>query len=536
MSHSSGGEAFSRIAGNELLRIASKSLSAKRFNDALKSCQDAIKLLPNDATAWGLLGTAFQALKRQKEASEAFTRALEIAPERPDIMASASITLLELRKFADALGLLERALSLSQTESSIFHNRAVIFERMGRFEDAAASYRMAISLRADDPDTWYGLGNALYSARDLDASVDAYSEAIRLRPKFAEAFNNRGRAQRSVGRIARALEDYAQAIELSPQNPDAHWNRAIGNLLEGRMVDAWEDFEWRWKTVNFPNKGDRFTQPLWQGEEIEGKSILLHAEQGLGDTIQFCRYAEMVAGRGATVYLEVPAQLHRLCSALKGVTGVIKQGDILPSFDFHCPLMSLPFAFKTTQETIPHRQSPYIVVGDVGKNSWREKFSRKNPRKIIGLVWAGNPQHPNDGQRSVGLDRMFPIIAGLPDSQFVSFQVGERAGDLKKYQWAGRIIDLGSDLIDFHDTASALSAIDVLISVDTSVLHLAGAIGIQTLALIPRSPDWRWMARGGSTAWYPGTKLYRQGKNGDWADSILKIRLELGEKSNKTRE
>jgi hypothetical protein len=378
-----------------------------------------------------------------------------------------------------------------------------------------SSYEHAITLRSEYAEAYGNRGITLQELNRLDEALDSYNRALALRPDYAEAHYNQGLTLQLLKQFDGALSSYQRAIDIKADYTQAHWNLSLLYLLMGNFDRGWKGYEWRWESTN---QKRIFPQPLWLGEEaLAGKTILLHSEQGLGDTLQFCRYARPVADLGATVILEVPTPLVGLLGKLDGVSQVIAKGAPVPTFDIHCPMMSLPLAFKTELKTIP---SPGRYVGaDPEKVAqWNNMLGERiQPR--IGLAWSGSPTHLHDNSRSIPLS---DIVGHLPGGfQYISLQKDIRDTDRKTLELNPQILHFGEQLEDFTDTAALCELMDIVISVDTSVAHLAGAIGRELWVLLPYVPDWRWLLDRDDSPWYPSAKLFRQSKSGDW-NSLMK--------------
>jgi hypothetical protein len=320
-----------------------------------------------------------------------------------------------------------------------------------------------------------------------------------------------------------ALTSYRKSIALKPDYALAHWSLAVNRLRFGDFKTGWAEGEWRWKCPGLPIIERKFGCPLWLGAEpIRGKTILLHSDQGLGDALQFCRYVPLVAAMGAHVILEVQSELRELVSGLDGVSTVVPRGEALPDFDLHCPLASLPLAFDTSVDTIPST-TPYVSVGDYAQ-AWKNRLtSVRSPR--VGLVWSGNPDHNNDRNRSIALETLLPLLDA--DVGFVSLQKDARQADRAILDQRKEILDLGPELKSFVDTAAVVSHLDLVISVDTSVAHLAGALGRPVWILLPYVPDWRWLLHRTDSPWYPTARLFRQSETRDWRTVIQQVCTEL---------
>jgi tetratricopeptide (TPR) repeat protein len=342
-----------------------------------------------------------------------------------------------------------------------------------------------------------------------------------LRPDDAGTLVNRGVTLHDLKRFDEALASYDRAIALRPDDADAHFFRSLSSLVTGDLERGWIEYEWRRKTSAARITSREFSQPLWLGEDdIAGKTVLLHSEQGFGDTIQFCRYARLVAARGAQVVLEVEAPLQELLTGLAGTARVIAKGSPLPDFDFQCPLPSLPLAFKTKLETIPWSPS-YLRAPERALLNWDIRLGTKR-RPRIGLAWAGNPKHLRDRERSIGLCHLVPLLD--LDATFVSLQKEVRAADAEVLEKNANIVHFGEALQDFSDTAALISHLDLVISVDTSIAHLAGALGKPVWVLLTHVPDWRWLLDRDDSPWYPAVRLFRQSDTSEWDSVIASVR------------
>ena len=327
----------------------------------------------------------------------------------------------------------------------------------------------------------------------------------------------------ALNRHADALSSYGRVLTLQPDNADVHFNAALSLLTLGDYRRGFAEYEWRWKRAGYPPRTD-LRKPLWLGETpLAGKTILLHAEQGLGDTVMFARYAPLLARAGATVVMEVQPELKGLLTGLDGVAAVVGRGEPLPPFDLHCPLTSLPFACKTELAGVP-AEIPYLRADPARIEKWRPRLAGPLPR--VALAWSGRASHVNDRNRSLSLSQLSPLLEA-EDVRFVSIQRELRPADAERLSREPRIIDLGAELADFTDTAAVLSLCELVICVDTSVAHVAGALGRPTFVLLPFQPDWRWTLDRATSPWYPATRLFRQPAPGDWASVIARVREEL---------
>ena len=366
--------------------------------------------------------------------------------------------------------------------------------------------------------------NALRALGRNAEAIASYDRALSVMPQHSGALRNRGLALAALNRHQEAVASFAQAIVLKPDDADAHFDTAMSLLTLGDYPRGFAEYEWRWKRAGM-NAKPRFRQPLWLGETPLGsKTILLHAEQGLGDTIQFVRYATLLARGGARVLLEVQPELKDLLSQIEGAAGVFTRGETLPNFDVQCPLMSLPLALKTTPQTIP-AEGPYLRADAARLATWKPELDKLAAPRVA-IAWSGRATHINDRNRSLTLAALEPLLA-LSNVRFVSIQRDPRPADAERLAADPRILHLGDRLEDFSDTAAVLALTDLLIAVDTSVLHLAGALGRPAWGMIPFQPDWRWGLAGNATSWYPGMELFRQPEPGDWTNVINQMTEKL---------
>jgi hypothetical protein len=356
--------------------------------------------------------------------------------------------------------------------------------------------------------------------------VASYDQALAINAGYSEAYCNRGIALHELGRLDAALGSYDRAIELKPDFAEAHFNRSITLLTWGDFDNGWRDYEWRWKNEKSPNMAEkrRFGQPLWLGSEsIDGKTILLHCEQGLGDTLQFCRYAQCVADLGAEVILEVQQPLANLLEQLGGVSRVVVKGSELPPVDYHCPLMSLPLAFQTGLETIP-RSSGYLHSGTAKRAEWRARLGEKSQPRV-GLMWSGSAANRKDRDRTVVLK---DLLGHLPRGfEYFSLQKDVHAADLRTLRAHPDIRNFSDHQQDFDDAAALCDCMDLVISVDTSVAHLSGALGRRTWVLLAHGADWRWLRDRDTSPWYDSVKLFRQAAIGEWRSVFERMAADL---------
>ncbi|MFT4069322.1 tetratricopeptide repeat protein [Paraburkholderia sp.] len=513
------------------------ALQTGRLQEGVDLLRKALAVNAKQAAVHSNLAYALNALQRHDEALASADRALALQPTFADALNNRGNALAALNRPLDALASFDRALALMPEFAVSWNNRACVLRDLGRYAEALDSCDRALALQPNYPDAWSNRGNALGDLNRPHEAERSYRRALELAPAFVDAWNNLGLAQVDLNQREHALSSYGRALALDPAAAETHWNQALCLLQMGRFETGWREYEWRWARSRIKASRREFAQPLWLGDfPLDGKTILLHAEQGLGDTLQFCRYAALVAKRGAKVVLEVPAALLRLLSTLEGVDQLIEAGQPLPPFDCHCPLMSLPLAFRTDEASIPSTV-PYLFADEAAVNEWRERLdadidanvdtrNRQLSRQLkVGLVWAGeNRAHVAelrkiDARRSMAFERFAPLL-DVPNVRFFSVQKGIAARQLMESTQRERVVDHTDLLRDFADTAALVANLDLVISVDTSTAHLAGALDKPVWILNRFDTCWRWMLERTDTPWYPRARLFRQPALGDW-DSVI---------------
>jgi Flp pilus assembly protein TadD len=413
-----------------------------------------------------------------------------------------------------------RAIAIDNKDAEYHFALGIALQTQGKLDEAIGEFRRVLELDAAHRLALFRLGNTLQLVGKLDEAIAAYQEILEIDPESPDAEFNTGNVRRLQGRLGEAREHYLKALQFDPGNFDARWNLGLLDLLEGNYPAGWLNYEARHQRTT-PNLR-RFTQPQWKGEPLNGERILLHAEQGLGDTIQFLRYVPMVNAAGGRVVLDVPAEVRRLAAAMEDVAAVIATGEAIPEFDWQCPLLSLPLAFGTTLDTIPN-DVPYLVVPNepqeaAAKRAWTEHGLR------VGLVWAATTRQFEDSDRSIPLS-LFESVLSSPNTNFFSLQLGSPARELDGQRIP--ITDLRDAIHDFADTAALISHLDLVITVDTSVAHVAGALGKPTWVLLPFSSDWRWLVNRDDSPWYPTARLFRQPSPRDWRSVLEQVHAEL---------
>ncbi|MDP3170329.1 MAG: tetratricopeptide repeat protein [Polaromonas sp.] len=499
-------------------------LALMRPKDAIESYNRAIALKPDYAEAYSNRGAALVALKQFSTAIESYGQAIACKPDYAQAYYNRGNAFRELKQPQAALESYDKAIAFRADYAQAHNNRGSALRELGRFEAALESYDQAITFKPDYAEAHNNRGNALSDMRRFDEALESYDQAIAFKPDYAEAYNNRASALRDLQQPQAAMPCYDKAIALQPGYAKAHLNRSMCLLQMGDFEHGWESYEWRWEDEALQKTRRQFTQPLWLGKQpLGGKTILLHAEQGFGDTLQFCRYARLVNDLGARVVLEVQAPLAGLLDGLDGVAQVLRRGEPLPAFDCHCPLLSLPLAFETRLDMLPGGQG-YLRPPPDKLAQWAARLGEKSEPRV-GLVWSGSVTHKNDRNRSVRLSEWVTFLP--PGLQYVSLQKEIRTGDKQTLALNPHIMQLDEEIRDFADTAALCELMDVVVSVDTSVAHLAGALGKPVWIALPLNPDWRWLLDRSDSPWYPGVTLYRQDTAGVWDGVFCRIAAAL---------
>lgn len=526
-----------------------------RLEDAVTSFGRALAVAPGNAEVLFGRGMTFLELGRLELALASLNEALASAPDFTDALYNSAVVLERLGRHEDALARCDRVLALDPQHAKAHANRGNVLHGLGRIAEAAASYEKALELEPDSVEVLCNHTNTLRRLDRREAALQASERALAIDPGFLAAWFARGRVLQGLHRYEDALASFDQvlattpenqfaqfhrgnmlmtlrrhdeaaaafgrAIEIDPDYVNAHCNLAFLCLSIGDFGPGWKEYEWRWKDPQMFGDLPNFAQPRWTGTEpLAGKVILLGAEQGLGDTLQFCRYVPLVKALGATVVLEAQPELRSVLATLGGVDEFVdrKRGAVLPPFDVYCTLLSLPLAIGTELSTIPC-DVPYLHADPERVARWREKLGTPT-RPRIGLVWSGNPKHLNDRNRSISLASLLPLMSDA--FEWISLQKVVREEDQESLA-SSPLRHFGDELGDFADTAALLETVDCVLSVDTSVAHLAGALGRPLWVMLPHTPDFRWLLDREDNPWYPQARLFRQSQPGDWADVFERI-------------
>jgi tetratricopeptide (TPR) repeat protein len=491
-----------------------------KLDQAAACYERALRVQPNYVEAYNSLGNVYREQEMPEEARACFERALMLRPDYVESSNNLGILLRAQGKLEEARSCLERALTRKPAYAEAWNSLAHTLQDLNRPGEAAACFRRLLTLRPENAEACNALGALLLAEGNLADAQHWLNKALALNPDSIEASNNLGVVLVEQGELHEAERRFDFALALQPGHPEAQWNLAQIELLMGDYGNGWRDHEARFRRRG--NATRNLPQPRWRGEPLNGARILLHAEQGLGDTLQFLRYVPLVQAAGGRVILDIPPRLRRLAEQMPGIEELAMSGDPLPGCDWQCPLMSLPLAFATTVESIP-AAGPYLSVPETalwtaGALPWPARGLR------VGVAWAGSPSHPNNRFRSLALAALEPLFR-VRGAHFFSLQMGPAAAELGSVR--GGLTDLSAQIEDMADTAAQMAHLDLVITVDTSVAHLAGALAKPTWVLLPHAPDWRWMLGREDSPWYPTVRLFRQPRMYDWHSVVERVCAEL---------
>jgi tetratricopeptide (TPR) repeat protein len=472
----------------EGLSLAGACVQSGDLARADQLCRRILELDPSSAQAWFILGVVCQLSGKAGESVECYRSSLGLMP----------------------------------SNAETWNNLGVSLQSLRRPEEAAPCFQEALRLEPGYAQAHNNLGNALQAQGMLEEAVACYRHALHHKPDYAGAYDHLGLVLQALGRLEEAVNCHDQAIRLAPGFAEPHLHRAMAWMQMGDFTRGWNEYEWRSRCRASGIRS--FNQPVWSGDSLEGRTILLHTEQGLGDAIQFIRYARLVKLRGGRVIVACQQPLVRLIVSCSGVDGVVEDGAPLPEFDCHAPLLSLPRIFETTLETVP-AEIPYLAADRVSVNQWSIELKPVNGFKI-GVAWQGSREHKKDRQRSFRLAELEPL-ARVPDVRLFSLQKGFGAEQLRDGSCGFPIVDLGSGLGDLRDTAAAITALDLVITTDTSLAHLAGALGATVWVALPVAADWRWLIGRDDSPWYSTMRLFRQARWGDWTELFKRMAGQL---------
>ena len=497
-----------------------------RHEEALKTFDKAIELAPDNAELWSNLGNILVDLKLPDRALPSFQQALRLDPRHWGAANGCGLLLHQLGRLEEALACMNLCDEIQPNQIATLYTRGRMLIGLGRFEEALAVSQRAHALDPKIPDICNSIGSSFLGLGQYPESLQWFDRALRLRPDFVEALTNKAVLLSEMQHFDECFAVYAHLKTIDPENADAEFSPSLVHLLTGNFEAGWAGREARWKVPLLCPPYLKVTQPvLHEGSAIEGKTILIWADEGLGDSIHFARYVPLLAERGARVILFVQGALCDLLSGLPGVVQCIaSSAPAQVAFDMHCPMGSLPLVFRTRIDTIPAPTSYLPRPAEARRQVWEDRLG-PHTRLRVGLAWSGNPKHNNDHNRSLPLRALSRILD--VDATFVSLQKEARPNDKATMLERADIIDLSAHLTDFSETAVLISCLDLVITVDTSVAHVAGALGCPTWVLLPYTPDWRWLLDRDDNPWYPTVRLFRQTETRDYASVLERVRAEL---------
>ncbi len=513
-----------------LSQISNIYLRQNRPAEAEEALQKLLVNQPSNATVHFHLGILAGQQQKHEVAWQHYKRAVELDPKNADAWNNFGSTMFHLKKHDEAIANYKQALEINFHHVDALFNLGSIYVNRKNWTEAERTLLKAIVLRPTHFAAFNSLGIVYGNLKRFDEASVIYRKAIEINPKFADAWSNLGVAMNELGRYEEAAAAFRKAIENDSQHADAHLNLGLTLLLLGEWSEAWREYAWRLKTRHLPMESLKLPGAHWTGEPLGGRTVLVHGEQGMGDLIQFARYAPLIVERGGKVILVAHPPLKSILKTIPGVSAVVVKGEQTPPYSCRTWVMNLPGIFDTRPNTIPD-QVPYLFAEPAKVEDWAKRLPPKQGKLRIGLVWGGNPANKTNHKRSISLSDFVPL-AKIPNLQVVSLQKGAAASQAVTPPSGVDWIDLTSQINDFVDTAALIMNLDLVVTVDTSVAHLAGALGKPVWTLITSVPDWRWLRTGDRTAWYPTMRLFRQPAAGDWASVVDQVVEALMKHSN----
>jgi tetratricopeptide (TPR) repeat protein len=500
-----------------------------RLDEAIASARRALELDSSFVRAVQTLGNAQFGAERYEEALATGHREVQLTPESALAYHKVGACLHKLERYEEGLKYARRAVELDPRFAEAQSNLGACLQELRRLPEAIAAFRAAIAIKPDYADAHCNLGRALAAEDDFPAAIASHRQALVLDPNSFEAHDQYGHSLLGLNDIDRALAEFRKSIALRPNSAEAHFNLATALLLTGNFSEGWPEYEWRWKKKGFKITGDvpgrpNLGVPEWEGEDLNGRTILVYGEQGIGDALQFVRYVPLLEERGAKVVVLSARETLRVLK-LVGGGAIVLEGSPHPKLDFQCAMLSLPRIFRTILGSIPSH-TPYLLTDEAQTEIWKQRIEARGNAIKVGLAWAGNPRHENDRRRSIGLERLAPL-ASVRNVTFYSLQLRPaEAGPLVAPQGM-KLIDLTKEISDLTDTAALIANLDLVLSVDSAMAHLTGALGKPVWVLVPFAPDWRWMMERTDSPWYPTMRLYRQPRLGDWETPMKAVVADL---------
>ena len=508
----------------EILSKLGAALAAQgKFDAARQALERTIELDPVFAEAHSNLGGVLQIQGSLEAAVQSFHRALDIDPGLAAAHVNLGNILMRQGESEAAAAAYRKTLDIDPDFAQAHNGLGATMLAQGQLDEAETAFRRALELDPDHAETHNNLGNLLRAQGKFDEAVESFGHALARRPDLVEAHTNLGNVLKSRGDMDNAIESFKRALDIDSENAEAHWNLAQVLLLQGRFGEGWPEYEWRTKCGDFPSMIWNVPGPRWDGGDLQGKTILLYAEQGLGDTLQFVRYAQGIAAKGGEVVVKCPPPLSGLVQTAPGVARVVSRIDRSVPYDVQASLISLPHILGTEEETTP-ADVPYLTASQDRVETWRRHLGNTGFR--VGINWQGNPSYKGDWNRSMAL-RFFEPLAKVPSVRLISLQKKNGLEQLENLPKGMSVETLGDDFDEgpdaFIDTAAVMMSLDLIISSDTSTAHLAGALARPVWTLLPFVPDWRWMLERGDTPWYPTMRLFRQQTHGDWPGAFAEV-------------
>ena len=497
--------------------LAAAEVEKGQRESACAIYEKILHLQPADSKALLHIGQIAKQLGKPKAALKSLLLIPRDDPYYFDAQLESGLIFMKIGNANAAIKCLCSAIKTQPSSVAALASRAMAFAKIERYEKALLDLNKCINLNPKRADIFYNRALVHRKSGNNENAIADYTCAIKLDPSHYRAYNNRAIALRDAKRFDRAIDDFDKAITINKDFADGYWNKALTMLRIEKYEDAWPLYEYRWRSTSFTSPKRSFDRPLWLGNDcLDGKSILIHSEQGLGDSLQFCRYITLMRSLGCVIYLEIEKPLIKIMRALLPSSCIFEKNADLPDFDFHCPMMSLPLAFKTKVETIPCK-TPYLSACNNNKKFWKNRLNPKTKPRI-GIAWQGNSAHINDNKRSIALETVIDYLS--PNFEWYSLQKDVTAEDLNIIKSTPRLHHFGEEIGDFSSTAGLCDALDAVVSVDTSMAHLAGAIGTPVHILLSYNADARWHENRFDTPWYPTAKLFRQNADNQWAKPL----------------
>ena len=499
----------------------------KRYEEALPCFERAVALKPQYPEAYYNWGIALEALKRYKESVACYKKAVAYNPNYYEAYNNCGSALVALKRFEEALQFYKNAIELKSDHPDLYSNYGSVLHELGRYEEAVECYEKALELKSTSPGLYNNYGNLLREVNRFDEAIIYFQSAIKLKPDYAAAYNNYAVTLQAQQRYEEAIKYYDHAFKIDPTYYDAPFNKSLLYLALGRFEEGWPRNAGRWRKKDAEQK-PATPYPLWSGESLKGKSLLIVAEQGMGDQLQMLRYIPMLEKMGAKCLVYVDPPLQKLAKRSFSKARILSSlQNIKTKIDCCVCIMSLPLLLKTfSEDEIPHN-CPYLVADKNKVKSWNKKLHSKFNLKV-GVVWKGRSAYKNNRKRSIPLETISSLFMDKR-IQFVLLQHNATQIELDLVERYPNVLSISEDLKDFDDTAAAIMALDLVISVDTAVAHLAGALNKSVLVMLPYNADWRWLINRSDSPWYPSSRLFRQKSIGNWTQAIEEVKQVLGE-------